>query len=236
MQNVEQTILSQYANSPTLNRLVYNMNQYVDPSVNITAWYNDVWNINTAVGYGLDVWGRIVGVNRVLTISNTSDFGFSGPAGASGVPWNQGTFYNGGSLTSNYTLSDPAFQILILAKALFNISNGSIPATNQILINLFGPNGLIPLVGNSYVADGLNMTQIYTFPSALPPTALSIVQSSGVLPRSCGVLASISYSSGPPSPPPAPPPVITGAPSVAGYYLYPNSAPGGYGAGAIEYL
>jgi len=196
MQNVESTILSQYANSPTINRLIYNLNQYIDPSADITLWYNDLWNISTATGYGLDVWGRIVGVNRVLQVAPTTYFGFTGPAGASGTTWNNGIFYEGEALTTNYSLTDASFRILILAKALFNISNGSIPATNQILVNLFGPNGLIPLSGNAFVNDNLNMTLTYFFGQILTPLALSIVQQSGVIPRPAGVLATIGVSGG----------------------------------------
>ncbi len=75
------TILSQYANSPTITQMLANIQQYLDPTGNIDDFYDDVWNIQTAQGYGLDVWGRIVGVNRILQVSNTAYFGFIGPSG-----------------------------------------------------------------------------------------------------------------------------------------------------------
>ncbi|MCS6515083.1 DUF2612 domain-containing protein [Burkholderia thailandensis] len=62
MDNVLQTVLAQYANSPTLIQLVQNMNGYIDPSADIDAFYDNVWNIQTAVGRGLDIWGKIVGL------------------------------------------------------------------------------------------------------------------------------------------------------------------------------
>ena len=68
------------------------------------------------------------------------------------------------------------------AKALFNVSDGSIPATNQILLNLFG---------QGYVTDGLNLTMTYTFPTALTPVQYAIVLNSGVLPRPPGVSTSV---------------------------------------------
>lgn len=191
MLDVEQTIISQYANSPTIVRLINNMNAYLDPRKNIDNFFKLVWNVDTAIGYGLDLWGRIVGVSRVLQISDVTYFGFTGPFGASGVPWNQGIFYNGEPLTSNYTLSDSAFRILILAKALKNICNATIGATNQILINLFGANGLIPLPGNSYCTDGLDMTMTYTFHGPLDPVSSAIIYASGVLPRPAGVLSTV---------------------------------------------
>jgi Protein of unknown function (DUF2612) len=195
VEDVLQTIIAQFGNSPTIVRLIENMNAYVDPSTNIDAFYDLVWNVDTAVGYGLDVWGRIVGVSRVLQIVTVSYFGFTGPDGASGVPWGQGTFYNHEPLTSNYTLTDDAYRILVLAKALKNISNASIESINQIMVNIWGPGGLIPLAGNSYVVDGLDMTLTYTFSEALDPVSAAIVFTSGVLPRPAGVLAKVSAPS-----------------------------------------
>ena len=191
MQNWTQTVLSQYANSPTIMRLLTNLETYLDPSVNIDAFYNLVWNVDTAVGNGLDIWGRIVGVGRVLQIASTNYFGFTGPDGASGVGFDQAPFYNGESLTSNYALSDDAYRALILAKAAANICNATIPAINQILINLFGAEGVLPIAGNSYVTDGENMTMTYTFPGTLSPVQYAIVALSGVLPRPCGVSATV---------------------------------------------
>ena len=193
MQNVELTILSQYANSPIINRLIYNMNQYIDPSTNITNFYNDVFNIETAQGYGLDLWGRILGVTRVLFINSITYFGFTGPSGASGAPFNQGVFYNNENLNSNFSLADAQYRTLLFAKALFNITACTTPAINQILINLFGPVGLIPVGATApYVADGANMTLTYTFSTVLDPVSYAIVYQSGVLPRPTGVNALVA--------------------------------------------
>lgn len=191
MQDFERTILSQYANSPTIVQLINNLNTYIDPRTNIDDFYNFVWNVDTAQGWGLDVWGRIVGVGRVLELTTVGYFGYKGPSGASGLPWNQAPFYNGQALTSNYALLDGPFRSLILAKALFNICDGTIQAINQILINLFGPGGPLPVAGNSYCTDGENMTMTYTFGSALDPVQHAIAYQSGVLPKPCGVLSSV---------------------------------------------
>ena len=77
MQNLEQTIISQYANSPVLMQLIQNMNEYLDPQANIQAFYDNIWNVQTAIGYGLDVWGKIVGVSRQLSVPQSDFFGFS---------------------------------------------------------------------------------------------------------------------------------------------------------------
>lgn len=191
MRNFERTILSQYAHSPTIRQLVSNFNDYLDPAADIDEFYNLIWNVNTAVGNGLDIWGRIVGVGRVLQIAPDPYFGFSGPGGPSGEPFNQAIFYNGEPSTSNFALLDDPYRTLILAKALYNISDATIPAINQILINLFGTNSLMPIGGNSYCTDGNNMTMTYTFSSLLSPVQAAIVFQSGVLPRPAGALSSV---------------------------------------------
>lgn len=187
------TVLSQYANSPTIMQLLSNYATYIDPAVNINAFYDMVWNVDTAVGYGLDVWGRIVGVSRVLQIASVEYFGFTSPVvgGPSGTPFNVGIFFHDVPATSNFTLLDGPYRGLILAKALFNICNGTIQAINQIMVDIFGADGPFPVTGNSYCTDGNDMTMTYTFGDTLTPLQLAIVEQSGVLPRPCGVASSV---------------------------------------------
>lgn len=174
------TVISQYANSSTLTRLIANMDDYIDPTQNLDAFFDLVWNVDTAQGWGLDVWGRIVDVSRTLSVpGDLNFFGFEG----AGQPFNQAPFYPGGQISTNFDLTDTAYRTLIFAKALANISDGSIPSINQILLNLF------PGRGNCYVIDGLDMTMTYRFEFALSPVELAIVAQSGALPKSTGVLA-----------------------------------------------
>ena len=109
MNNLEQTILSQFGNSPTILALVTNMNEYIDPTLDLENFYNYVWNVNTAQGFGLDIWGRIVNVSRTI---------FTNPV----------TY-----------LDDDSFRALILLKALSNITASTAPAINQLLLNWLGP-------------------------------------------------------------------------------------------------
>lgn len=147
--NVWATIISQYANSPILTQLITNFAQYLDQTANFEAFYDLMWNIDTAQGYGLDVWGRIVGVTRTLQLAGGGRFlGFEEAGGLTVDPFDQSPFYAGATVTNNFQLSDDAFRVLIFAKALSNISNGTIPSINQILLNLF------PGRGNAYVTDG----------------------------------------------------------------------------------
>lgn len=113
MQNVEQTIISQYGNSAVISQLIYNMNAYIDPSADIDAFYNTIWNVDTAEGLGLDIWGRIVGLP-------TGRYIYTNPV---------------------TVLNDTQFRTLILVKALSNISITSSPVFNQLLNNLFAGRG-----------------------------------------------------------------------------------------------
>lgn len=188
------TIISQYANSPILTQLIQNFDECIDQTQNFDNFYDDIWNIATAQGVGLDIWGRIVGVSRVIQLpGSASYFGFeeAGTGNANSNPFGPGgtsPFYTGVPNTGNVALSDDAFRTLIYAKALANISDGSIKAINQLLINLFPGQG-----GNAYVTDGQNMTMTYTFNWALTPVQLSIVSQSGILPKPVGVAATIVH-------------------------------------------
>jgi hypothetical protein len=183
------TIISQYATGPTTRALIDAMNQWIDPGKSIDDFYDLVWNVGTAVGYGLDVWGRIVGVGRVLQVVGTGKFwGFAQAGNVSVGTFGQSPFYSGQQITNNFIIADDGFRTLILAKAAANISNGSIPAINQILRLLF------PGRGDCYVLDGLDMTMTYVFKFRLTPVEAAIVGQSGVLPRMAGVAALVTQN------------------------------------------
>lgn len=179
-------LLSQYAASPTIVRLLEDFATWIVPTADLDAFYELVWNVETAEGWGLDVWGRIVDVGRVVQVAGGEiTLGFTEANPASAVPFGSGAFYAGGGVTSNYALPDDAYRVLIYAKALANICNGSIPAVNRILRLLF------PGRGNCYVTDGLDMTMTYTFDFPLTAVELAILSQSDVLCKPSGVVATI---------------------------------------------
>lgn len=181
----QQTVISQFANSPIILQLLSNFAQYLDLTGLFDDFFKFCWDVDTAVGYGLDRLGRVVNVSRVLHLpASGTYFGFKQASDAQ--PMDQAPFYAGGAqLTTNYNLGDDAYRKLILAKALANISDGSIPSINQILINLFSD------YGDCYVTDNGDMTLTYTFGDTLSSVDFAIVSQSGVLPKPCGVAALI---------------------------------------------
>lgn len=182
--DIAQTIVSQYVSSPIIGTMLANLSECIDPTANFDAFYDLIWNVDTAQGYGLDLWGRIVGVGRVLQIPIEADYlGFSEPD--AWKPFGYGIFYAGDSITSNFALTDSAYRLLIMAKAALNITDGSIPAINQILLALF------PTYGNCYVRDDGGMEMTYVFGATLSPVDNAIVTQSGAIPKPIGVTVTV---------------------------------------------
>jgi len=180
------TILSQYANSSGITGVIVSMFQALDMTANFEAFYDTYFSLATATGEGLTNWGRILQVSRVLQLPAATYFGFN--QALPGVDtFGHGTFFSSGNATNNYALSDSEYRILLLAKAAANISDGSIKSIDSILMGLF------PNRGNAWVADGQNMTLVYTFAFPLSVVEQAIVQQSGVLPKPAGVAASVVF-------------------------------------------
>lgn len=178
--DIRQTVLSQYANSPVMLRMIRAFSEWLDLGNRFREFYRLVWNIDTAEGYGLDVWGRILGVSRVLPVPTGEYLGFEQQDEAQ--PFGHGIFFRGANLTDGAFLTDDAYRVLLMAKAALNITDASVPSVNQILLTLFG---------DGYVRDNLDMTMTYVFSAPLDPVETSIVLNSGALPRPCGVSATV---------------------------------------------
>lgn len=191
MINVADTILTQYADSPKLKSMIYSFNAAVGIDGFIDDFYDMIWNIETCGTYGLDVWGKIVVVSRLLTVNETQIyFGFGEATSEPPVlddpqPFNQAPFYNGTQLTSTVSLSNDVYRKLIMMKAAANISDCTIPNMNELLNYMFGGSG------KCYVRNDGNMTMSYVFEFKLSTSELAIVQSSGALPAPVGVTVNI---------------------------------------------
>jgi Protein of unknown function (DUF2612) len=183
MNEVTQTILAQYSNSTRIVEMITSWNQALDPRKDIKLFYDNVWNIDTAISYGLDLWGRILGVSRLLYIPN-AQLPFFGFRYSNGLPFNQATFYTDPG-THAYSLSDSQYRILLLAKAYSNICGSSAKVINTILKQIFGSSGKCCTVDNG------DMTASYVFEFNLTPIQYAILTQSGVIPNPAGVDVSI---------------------------------------------
>lgn len=181
------TIISQYGNSQAIDGIITAFNAAMDQTATFDDFFDVTWNVATAQGPGLDRIGRVVGVSRTLQIPGGSNpfLGFEEAGDPLFLPFGQGTFFTGSTLTSNFSLVDSDYRTLIFAKMAANICDGSIPAINQVLLTLF------PNRGNCYATDGEDMTMTYTFAFNLTAVELAIVEQSGALPKPVGVLATV---------------------------------------------
>jgi hypothetical protein len=72
--NVDWTIYAQYVNSTSLRSLIDTFNASVAPEDWIDTFYDLVFNIETCGDYGLMCWGKIVDVERLLTVTPSQQF------------------------------------------------------------------------------------------------------------------------------------------------------------------
>lgn len=57
-------MLAQYANSPVLVKLVNGINEQLNNAQTIEDWFRIVFDLRTATGFGLDIWGKILNQSR----------------------------------------------------------------------------------------------------------------------------------------------------------------------------
>jgi len=177
--DVLDTLIAQYCNSPILYALVQYVGAWLDGRVYDDFFYFNVWNLDTAVEYGLDILGRIVGASRYLTVPEANVYiGFAGQDTAQN--WGHGIWNRGANGTLNVRLADDVYRRVILAKARANVSGLTIPETNAILMLLF------PDYGNSYVVENEDGSISYSFGATLSAVDYAIISQEGLLPRPTG--------------------------------------------------
>jgi len=167
MNNVAQTVVSQYANSPTITQLISGFDQSIDPQADFGNFYSQIWNIDTAQGFGLDIWGRILGVSRQINV----------PA-----------IYPVMVAPGLTDLTDDQYRTLLLVKAMTNISACTAPGINKALTALFAGRG------NAYTVNLGNMHMQYKFLFALQPYEFAVMLNSDVTPSPAGVDCSSLFS------------------------------------------
>lgn len=137
--NIDAVIQSQYGDSPHIKGVIRGYYDYISPQKDIELIYDKMINIYTAEGYGLDVWGRIVGISReyVAVDEQYNYLGFDNrPYNMDRIEtFNNAPFYK--IVNGKIKLEDNAYRTYILIKALINISNVSLNSLNYIFSQLF---------------------------------------------------------------------------------------------------
>lgn len=180
--DIDDTILSQYGVSERIKRLLRGFDELIKPDVDIKLFYDNVFNILTAKGVGLDIWGIIIGISRNIQVAsistNTNFFGFDG-SGYEG--FNINPFYNTESGGGTIMLADDAYRELLLIKAAANISRTDLASLNALFERLYANRG------DFYIIEAGVMQLNYIFGFYLEPFELSLVLRPGLFPKPAGV-------------------------------------------------
>lgn len=173
-----ETIQSQYATSAIIRSLIDSARVRIAPDTDIELFYDMIFNIETAQGKGLDIWGRILGMERSLEILVLNDyFGFDE---ADFEPFNVCPFWDGEGVTDWYSLTDDAYRQALMWKAMANIATADAATLNSLLLYLFpGQDIVIHEVGIMEI-------ELYIF-FPLQAYQRSILKNYGLMAKGAGV-------------------------------------------------
>lgn len=173
----DETILSQYSTSPHILNLARGIALRIDPAPDIDTFFENIFDIDTAVGWGLDNWGRILAIPRGVQVSEQEWFGYYG---SQLQPWNNAPFYNPQHATNNFLLSDEAYRKLLLYKAAANIGSSDAATINRLLKQVFTDTF-------DHIVDNGNMSIRAVFNDYLQPVEVGILNTYGALNKGAGV-------------------------------------------------
>lgn len=122
-------IQSQYSASVHIVSILESCREHILPDADIVTFFNNIFNVETATGYGLDIWGNIVGVTRFVP------------------DWQNDT--------TIYTLNDDDYRRVLFFKAAANIMDSTLYSMNYLLKSLYPDyNCYIRLASNYQNAGG----------------------------------------------------------------------------------
>lgn len=141
----------------------------------------DMWNIDTAEKYSLDVLGRIFGVSR-SSVSMTEKEYLTYYEKTGGLGWGRGRWYVAGeAFRETILLTDQEFRFLIKARIWKLYQNPSLDYLTDALQALTGD--------DAYIVDNGNMTMKVYYGStvALDSFIKFAIKNLDILPRPVGV-------------------------------------------------
>lgn len=173
-----ETVQSQYATGQTIRALIESARIRIAPDADISLFYQTIFDIESAQGIGLDIWGRILGIGRGVNIDVIDAyFGFYE---ADYDSFNMSPFFNGEGVTQRYELADDAYRELLLWKAMANISDASASSLNQLLLAMFPGQDIV------VHESGVMSLELYIF-FPLEPYQRVILQEYGLMAKGAGV-------------------------------------------------
>ena len=142
----------------------------------------DMWNIDTAEKYSLDVLGRIFGVSR-SSVSMTEKEYLTYYEKTGGLGWGKGRWYvEGEAFRETILLTDQEFRFLIKARIWKLYQNPSLDYLTDALQDLTG--------ADAYIVDNYNMTmKVYYGSGVLQDGFVKFaVENLDILPRPVGIM------------------------------------------------
>lgn len=173
------TVQSQYSASPRILALAGMYWDMLNPGSEIQTMLDDMLNPSTARGYGLDVWGRIVGIKRATVPVSGEYLAFdpdplSNPDGDS---WNNAPF---NPLTPQGLATDTVFRVYVMVKAMMNIGNGSLADINKYFSLMFPDSGI------QVIHAGTMIIRVLDYDAVLTDAAIMALRSIDWVPAGVG--------------------------------------------------
>ena len=162
-------MISQYANSPILTKLDNDIQNLFDDSGFVTNWYNIIFNLSTATGYGLDVWGKILNRDRKFVYEGM-EYYLQGAQVIDGV-------------TFTAEEMDNLYRKVLQLTAMRYIGNASIASINRMIQFIFE--------GKCYCIEYAPMQIRYVFRFYMSKIQKAIIET--LNPHPTGVLSSFEY-------------------------------------------
>lgn len=170
-------MISQYANSPKFVELVKGLTGMFNNAKLIKDWFDIVYNLKTAKGFGLDIWGKILNQDRNFKYINEN----------TGV---ETDYYLKGAMTidgTSFTADqiEETYRTILFMKALSCITNATEKSLNELLQFYFNGRRV-------YVIQYGTMKIRYVFEIPVNKLEKSIFKSD-VMPKPTGVGVSFQY-------------------------------------------
>ena len=166
--------LSQYANSERYMGLFNNLCYLFNNSKTLEDWYRVVFNLKTASGYGLDIWGIILNQGRQISYEENGTI--------------VNIFLGGEQTIDGITYSadymENMYRMVLFLKALGYITNCTLASLNSLLQFYFEK--------RVYVINYGTMAIRYVFEFYASKLEKAIF-TTNILPRPTGVLANFEY-------------------------------------------
>lgn len=168
-------ITSQHADKPKFVALVGAVTSGIDAQAQAAGAISQAFDLDVAVGAQLDVLGQWAGISRYARVAITGVyFSFDTP----GLGFDQGVIKGPFDPTEGLArMDDETYRLLIRAKVGANHWDGTLPAYQQIMAQVFAGTGTV-----AFATDNQDMTMSVYFAGAQPSALLSGLIKSGALP------------------------------------------------------